>query len=478
MNNDSGRINNKAILLVDDEVAHLETLQRIFKREGYQVLDATSGRDALDIVRKHHVHLILTDLVMPKMSGVELLKACQTVSPETEVVVMTAFGTIETAVEAMKMGAYDFVTKPLKKVFITKVIRQALEKQNLLTENRRLRQQLETLRPHDIIGQSAAIVETLKVIRQAGPSSATVLLTGESGTGKELLARAIHRNSPRSQNPMVTINCAALPGNILESELFGCEKGAFTGADKRRQGRFEAADGGTVFLDEIGEMSIATQVKLLRIMQEGEFERLGSNETLRSDLRVVAATNKDLEKAVKEGSFREDLYYRMNVIRIEVPPLRERNGDIPLLVNFFLHRYAAKNDKTMEAVTSRALDALNRHSWPGNVRELENAIERAVVMSSSPVVDLGDLPPTLGNLTAEHNSSSFAADGRGVFIPIGTSMEDAEFRLLKETLQATHGDKGLAAKILGVATRTIYRKLSSFEKEYNGADESEVPSSV
>ncbi len=454
---------SKTVLLVDDEQSHLESLERIFQREGYHTLCAASGKEALELLRQHHVHVMLTDLVMPGMSGSELLKACRTVSPETEVVMMTAYGTIETAVEAMKDGAYDFITKPLKKVFITKVVRQALEKQKLMLENRTLREQLESMRPHDIIGQSPAIVETLTTIRQAGPSSATVLLSGESGTGKELLARAIHRASPRSEHAFVAVNCAALPEGILESELFGYERGAFTGADRRREGRFEAAHQGTLFLDEVGEMSPATQVKLLRILQDGEFERLGSNETIKVDLRLVAATNQDLEQAVAGGKFREDLYYRLNVIHVRVPPLRERSGDVPLLANFFLRRYAKKNDKAVEGVTARAMDAMANYSWPGNVRELENVIERAVVLSSDAIIDLDDLPRNLTGLSSL--TSEKTMEGRGVYVPVGTSMEDAERMLLMETLKATGGDKNLAAKLLGVATRTIYRKLGSKDKD-------------
>jgi two-component system response regulator HydG len=454
---------SKTVLLVDDEQSHLESLERIFQREGYHTLCAGSGQAALELLRQHHVHVMLTDLVMPGMSGSELLKACRTVSPETEVVMMTAYGTIETAVEAMKDGAYDFITKPLKKVFITKVVRRALEKQKLMLENRTLREQLESMRPHDIIGQSPAIVETLTTIRQAGPSSATVLLSGESGTGKELLARAIHRASPRSEHAFVAVNCAALPEGILESELFGYERGAFTGADRRREGRFEAAHQGTLFLDEVGEMNPSTQVKLLRILQDGEFERLGSNETLKVDLRLVAATNQDLEQAVAGGKFREDLYYRLNVIHVRVPPLRERSGDVPLLANFFLRRYAKKNDKVVEGVTARAMDAMGNYSWPGNVRELENVIERAVVLSGDAIIDLDDLPQNLTGLSSL--DSDKAMEGRGVYVPVGTSMENAERMLLRETLKATGGDKNLAAKLLGVATRTIYRKLGSKDKD-------------
>ena len=463
---------SKTVLVVDDEQSHLESLERIFKKEGYHTLRALSAKEALDLLRQHHVHVMLTDLVMPAMDGSELLRACKTVSPETEVVIMTAYGTIETAVEAMKDGAYDFITKPLKKVFITKVVRQALEKQKLLLENRELREQLQTLRPHDIIGQSPAMVQTLKIIQQAGPSSATVLLTGESGTGKELMARAIHRASPRADRPFVAVNCAALPESILESELFGYERGAFTGADRRRAGRFEAADKGTLFLDEVGEMSGSSQVKLLRVLQEGEIERLGSNQPVRVDLRLVAASNQDLEQLVKEGRFREDLYYRLNVIHVQVPPLRERAGDIPLLANFFLRRYAAKNDKPVEGITGRAMDALGRHGWPGNVRELENVIERAVVLSSDAVIDLDDLPGSLSGLSSV--TSEQTVDGRGVYLQVGTTLEEAELVLLRETLKATGGDKNLAAKLLGVATRTIYRKLGALEEKDRATPGSEA----
>ncbi len=461
----------KTILLVDDEKAHLESLEKIFEKEGYHTLSADNVKQALEILRKYHVHVVLTDLVMPGMSGRDLLKTCRSVSPETQVIIMTAYGTIEAAVEAMKNGAYDFVTKPLKRVFISKVVQKALEMQALIRENRQLRGQLESLRPHDIIGQSPAIVGTLKIVRQAGPSSATVLLSGESGTGKELLARAIHQSSLRADKPFVTVNCAALPESILESELFGYEKGAFTGASHRRQGRFEAAHQGTLFLDEVGEMSPSMQVKLLRVLQEGEIERLGSNETIGVDLRLVAATNQDLDQAVKKGVFREDLYYRLNVIRVHIPPLRDRRGDVSLLANFFLRRYCSKNHKTIEGMTGRALDTLNRYSWPGNVRELENVIERAVVLSTRNVIDLDDLPDTLIGLSASMHDK--VLEGRGVYIPVGTSLEEAERLLLEETLKATDGDKNLAANLLGVATRTIYRKLGNKDREEAAAAERE-----
>jgi len=282
------------------------------------------------------------------------------------------------------------------------------------------------------------------------------------------LARAIHRCSSRAEQSFVAVNCAALPESIMESELFGYEPGAFTGANSRREGRFEAAHGGTLLLDEVGELSVPTQVKLLRVLQEGEFERLGSSQTCKVDIRLLAATNQDLKKAVQEGRFRQDLYYRLHVIPIEVPPLRERTGDVPLLANFFLRRYAKKNDKEIQAITAGAMDALARHSWPGNVRELENVIERAVVLSTGSVIDLADLPGPVSQLSGI--SSSKSVEDRGVYLSVGTSLEDAEMALLRETLKATGGDKNLAAKILGVATRTIYRKLGSNEQDEGGAD--------
>ena len=461
----------RTVLIVDDESGHLESLQRIFEKEGYHTLTAVSGEKALELLRQHHVHVLLTDMIMPGMGGGELLKACRAISPETEVVMMTAFGTIERAVEAMRDGAYDFVTKPLKKVLITKVVRRAMEKQNLLLENRTLRAQLESIRPSDIIGQSPAIVDTLKIIRQAGPSSATVLLSGESGTGKEILARAIHRASPRVNHPFIAVNCAALPEGILESEMFGYEPGAFTGAARRRQGRFEAAHQGTLFLDEVGEMAPSLQVKLLRVLQEGEFERLGSNDPVKVDVRLVAATNQKLPELIKLGRFREDLFYRLNVIHIEVPPLRERPGDVSLLANFFLRRYAKKNDKPMSGITARAMDVLNRHSWPGNVRELENVIERAVVLSLDAVIDVDDLPGTMH--TGSESGQEKSGESRAIRLSIGTPLEECERILIRETLKVTGGDKNLAAKLLGVATRTIYRKLDALDKGASSPEEEE-----
>ena len=441
------------LLVVDDEASNLESLERIFAREGLTVLSAHDGREALEVVRKRRVDVVLTDLMMPGISGVDLLKAVKQLSAETETVVMTAYGTVEAAVEAMREGAYDFITKPLKRAHVIRVVSKALEKQSLIVENRTLKAQLEATRRRPIVGQSLAMRRTLEVVQQAAPSMATVLLLGESGTGKELLARQIHELSPRAARPFVPVNCAAIPEGILEGELFGYEKGAFTGAVARRDGRFALADGGTLFLDEIGEIPLSVQVKLLRVLQEGEIERLGGK-SQKIDIRLVAATNKDLRKAVADGTFREDLYYRLNVIAVNVPPLRDRRDDIPLLVDHFLARFREKNGKAVSGCTRAALDVLTEHDWPGNVRELENAMERAVVLTKSTVVDVEDLPREVRGAPPVAGGSA-----RALTFEIGTPLADIEMRVIHETLRHTKGDKRLAAQLLGIATRTIYRKL-------------------
>jgi two-component system response regulator HydG len=445
------------ILVVDDEKGILDSLRRIFTREGHSVVTARSGEEALEVLRQQSVHVVVTDLMMPEMSGSDLLKACRTVAPEAEVIVMTAYGTVENAVAAMKDGAYDFVTKPLKRAQMVRTVTKALEKRNLVLENRALRAELEAARGYGaIVGSSPALRRTLDVIAQAAPSEATVLVMGESGTGKELLARALHQGSRRVNKSFVTVNCAALPESIIEAELFGYEKGAFTGAVTSREGRFAAADGGTVFLDEIGELAPQVQVKLLRVLQQGEVERLGGR-TLRVDVRVVAATNKNLTEEVKQGRFREDLYYRLNVISIDVPPLRHRLEDVPLLAEHFLARFREKNRKKVSGFTSEAMERLASYGWPGNVRELENAVERAVVMTRGEVIDVTDLPPEV--------REGPTYDGRVISFPIGTPLEEIERRVILETLRRAEGDKRLAAQLLGIATRTVYRKLEAFRAE-------------
>ncbi len=439
------------VLVVDDEPELCRALGKLLTRNGFRVATAGDGEEALKLLRQEQVHLVLTDLIMPRMGGLDLLKAGKVISPETEFVIISGHGTIETAVDAMKLGAYDFVEKPFTTAITLKTVRQALERQRLQAENLELRRRLEEIQgTHDIIGRSDVMRQAMETARQVATSTATVLLTGESGTGKEVFADAIHGWSERCDKAMVKVSCAALPETLLEAELFGYEPGAFTGAVGQRVGRFESAHGGTLFLDEVGEMSFTTQVKLLRVLQEGVFERLGSNQEQAVDVRLLAATNADLAQKVERGEFREDLFYRLNVINVELPPLRARGEDVILLANYFLHIYAQKNDKELGGFTRQAVEALSRHSWPGNVRELENCIERCAVLSKGPFVDVDVLPPTV-----LAGKSRFEQ----VTIPVGTPLRQAEMQLIEATLRSTGGDKDTAARILGITARTIYRKL-------------------
>jgi DNA-binding NtrC family response regulator len=439
-----------SVLIVDDEAANLESLERIFAREGMRTFTAPSAPRALEVCRQHRIHVVLTDLMMPGMDGIALIKALATVAPDAEVVVMTAYGTVETAVQAMREGAYDFVEKPLKRVQIVKSVRKAAEHQALLSENRDLKRELTQLKHKSIVGSSAALRKALSIASQAAPSTANVLVLGESGTGKELLARHVHEHSGR-KGEFVAVNLAALPESIVESEIFGHEKGAFTGATARREGRIAQASGGTLFLDEIGELSPHVQVKLLRVLQEGEYEPLGGR-TEHADFRLVTATNRELAKEVTQGRFREDLFYRLNVIAVTCPPLRERSEDIPLLVDHFVDNYCRKNARAALRVTREALDRLTGYHWPGNVRELENVIERAVVLSTDTELRESDLPEPIATATPRERALTF---------PLGTPLEEIERRVIHATLEHTGGDKRLAAQLLGIATRTIYRKLDA-----------------
>jgi two-component system response regulator HydG len=439
-----------SVLIVDDEAANLESLERIFAREGMRTFTAPSAPRALEVCRQHRIHVVLTDLMMPGMDGIALIKALATVAPDAEVVVMTAYGTVETAVQAMREGAYDFVEKPLKRVQIVKSVRKAAEHQALLSENRDLKRELTQLKHKSIVGSSAALRKALSIASQAAPSTANVLVLGESGTGKELLARHVHEHSGR-KGEFVAVNLAALPESIVESEIFGHEKGAFTGATARREGRIAQASGGTLFLDEIGELSPHVQVKLLRVLQEGEYEPLGGR-TEHADFRLVTATNRELAKEVTQGRFREDLFYRLNVIAVTCPPLRERSEDIPLLVDHFVDNYCRKNARAPLRVTREALDRLTGYHWPGNVRELENVIERAVVLSTDTELRESDLPEPIATATPRERALTF---------PLGTPLEEIERRVIHATLEHTGGDKRLAAQLLGIATRTIYRKLDA-----------------
>lgn len=446
----------KKVLVVDDEVGIRESIKRILGRQGFDVITASNGEDAFKIIRKQDIDLLITDIRMAGMDGVDLLKVCKSVSPTTEVIMITGYASVDTAVETMKLGAYDYITKPFKKAELLKAVNKAIEKQTLSLDNIQLKKRLEELDKGMLVGVSSHNMrEVIDLVQQVAPSQATVLILGESGTGKEVIANLIHRMSPRGSRPMVKVNCAALPETLIEAELFGYEKGAFTGAVSSREGRFEAADMSTIFLDEVGEIPPEVQVKLLRILQEGKLERLGSNKTITVDTRIIAATNKDLETMMKQGGFREDLYWRLNVISIHLPPLRERKEDIPALVQYFLTRFARKNNKDIKGIEAKAMDVLLGYEWPGNVRELENVIERCVVLDRDSVIATDDLPSELvkdETRKVDH-----------VTIKLGTPLEEVEKILMEEALRYTKGDKNLAAKLLGVSTRTLYRKLGKEE---------------
>jgi two-component system response regulator HydG len=447
------------ILLVDDHKSFRDSLAKILSAEGFRVFPADDGEEALDILRKESIHLVLSDLKMPKMDGVELLKVAKTIRPDIEIVLMTGYGTVDTAVTAMKDGAFDYIQKPFKPREILKLVRKAVEKLSLVLENRLLQERIKDFQKVEkIVGRSPAMKHILEIVAQVAPSSATVLIQGESGTGKEVIGQGIHDLSPRARNPFVKVSCAALPETLLEAELFGYERGAFTGAIARKEGRFELANGGTLFLDEIGEVSPTVQVKLLRVLQVGEFERLGGTKTIRADVRIVAATNINLLEAVERKTFREDLYSRLNVITLTLPPLREREGDIPLLAHHFLEIFKEKNNKAVKGFTQEAMEVMLQYPWPRNVRQLENAIERAVVLTRSELITPGDLPPeilkTIGLL-----------DEKTLSIPLGTPLEAIEKRVIEETLRFSRGDKNLASKILGISARTIYRKMEEDKKE-------------
>jgi two-component system response regulator HydG len=442
------------VLVVDDEPSNLASIEKIFQRDGMRVLTADGAKAALDLVRSRRVEVVLTDLMMPGVSGLELLRALKQLAPDTEVVMMTAYGTVETAVQAMREGAYDFVEKPLKRMTIIKSVRKAAERHSLVAENRSLRQEIKLLTKREIVGSSPALRRVLDVATQAAPSTATVLVLGESGTGKELVARFIHDHSARARAPFVAVNCSAIPETILEAELFGHERGAFTGALSRREGRFAKAAGGTLFLDEIGELAPSVQVKLLRVLQEGEYEPVGGD-TVRADVRIVAATNKDLRAEVAAGRFREDLFYRLNVIAITAPPLRTRREDVPLLVDHFLGVYCAKNNRARLEAGRDVQQLLVDYSWPGNVRELENVIERAVVLCRSDHLTPDDLPDFIREAPAAEPST--------LTFSVGTPLDEVERRLIRETLRHARGDKSVAAQLLGISTRTIYRKLGELE---------------
>jgi two-component system NtrC family response regulator len=441
------------ILVIDDEPTQLELVGGFLRKQGFEVVAAASGRAAVARFKQEPFDLVLTDQRMPDLSGLDVLEAVRAASPETAVVIMTAYGTIETAVSAVKAGAADYLAKPLNLDELLHRIHQIQDRRRLLTENRELRAALaERHRVEGIIGESGAMQEMLSVVRRVAPSDATVLIRGESGTGKELIARALHYASPRAARPLVKVNCAALAESLLEAELFGHEKGAFTGAVTARKGRFELADGGSLFLDEIGDLPAHLQVKLLRVLQEREFERVGSSRPVKVDVRLLAATHRNLEALVREGRFRDDLYYRINVVTIQLPPLRERREDVPLLIDHFLRAFADKNGKSIRGLTREAREALLRYDYPGNVRELENLIERAVVLTRDDVIDLTDLPLTLEAQAAEPES------GAGLV----AAVEGLERRMIREALAKADGIQTRAAELLGIGERVLRYKLKKY----------------
>ena len=443
-----------SILVVDDEPPQLELISGFLKKQGFEVTLAESGEKALQIFRRESFDLVLTDQRMPNLSGLDLLKAVRAVNPETPVIVVTAYGSIETAVSAIKAGATDYLTKPLNLDELLHRIEKVREHHRLVLENRDLREELgERHRIEGIIGESGRMLEVFSLVRRVAPSEATVLIRGESGTGKELIAKAIHFASPRASGPLVKVNCAALPETLLESELFGHEKGAFTGAFVTRKGRFEVASGGTIFLDEIGDLPTHLQAKLLRVLQEREFERVGSSKPISIDVRILAATHRDLERLLKAGQFRDDLYYRLNVVTIVLPPLRERRQDLPLFMDHLLRVFAEKNGKKIRGFTSEAREALLRYDYPGNVRELENIIERASVITRSDVIGRADLPISIQEPEVEVINSE-------TDLPV--VVERLERRMIREALARSGGVQTRAAEQLGITERALRYKLKKY----------------
>jgi len=437
------------ILVVDDEAIVRESLGDWFKDAGYQVFTAESGHEALEVIEREKPGIMIADLVMPSMDGIELMKRAKVQQPGIEVIIITAYASIPTAIAAMKEGAYDYIEKPFSPERAELLVEKLSEYRELVEENISLRQRLEDhYRFENIITKSPKMQRLIELIKVVGKSNATVLITGESGTGKELVARAIHSQSHRHNKPFIAVSCAALPESLLESELFGHEKGSFTGAYTQKKGKFEFANGGALFLDEIGEMSANIQVHLLRVLEEKEFTRVGGNEPIRVDVRVISATNKDLRKAIEKQEFREDLYYRLNVVNIELPPLRERKEDIPLLAEHFLNKFASENRKEVTGFSPDAMEFLLDYDWPGNVRELENAIERAVILAEDSLITIADLPQK--NLSLAYSTTPRKA------------LKEVEKEHILNVLRETGENYSEAARILGVSRMTLYKKAKEY----------------
>ncbi len=444
------------ILVIDDEKNIREGLAADFEMDGYSVKVAADGREGLDYLAKGDIDLVITDLRMPGITGEEVLRHVTTEMPGIPVIVLTGHGSIDAAVQAMRDGAYDFLTKPLNLDQLGMIVKRALENRELKLQHKQLLKEVGTKKQLDnIIGKSAEMQRLLTTVRKVADSKASVLVTGESGVGKEVIADALHNLSGRRDKACIKVHCAALSETLLESELFGHEKGAFTGADSMHKGRFELAHGGTIFLDEIGEINQSVQIKLLRVLQEKKFERVGGSQTIEVDVRVIAATNRNLEEEVKAGRFREDLYYRLNVIHLEVPPLRERKDDIPLLISAFLDEFNRENGKTVTGFSQAAKSALYKYDWPGNIRELRNCVESAVVMAGGSEIALEDLPPTV----------SRASRAESISVPMGITLDEAEKLIIEENLAANKGNKSKTADLLGIGRKTLHRKLAEYGLE-------------
>jgi len=447
------------ILVVDDEKNIRSGLAKVLEMDGYDVLQAQDGQEAMKLLVKEDIDLIITDLKMPKLSGEELLKRVVSSYPAIPVLILTGHGSVDSAVEAMHNGAYDFLTKPVNIERLELLLKRALSRRELARKHQELEAELSRLEKKrggmEILGKSAPMQRIFEMINQVAPTRASVLITGESGTGKELVADALHYQSPRKEKPLIKVHCAALSESLLESELFGHEKGAFTGAAAMRKGRFELADGGTIFLDEIGEINQSVQIKILRVLQEKSFERVGGEKTINVDVRIIAATNKDLKKEVEEGRFREDLYYRLNVVNIHLPPLRERVEDIPLLAVRFLKESAEENGKEVLGIDPGAMMALRSYRWSGNVRELRNVIESAVVLSRGKYITLEDLPPHI----SEQSDKDF------IKVPFGIPMAEVEKIVIRANLIALGGNKSRTAEVLGIGRKTLHRKIHEYGLE-------------
>ena len=451
------------ILVVDDDGVARELLADALKKEGYEVEAFSSGEEAIERGRRGQVDLVLTDLKMGTVDGLTVLREFKRFSPDTSIVLLTSFGSLEGAIEAIKQGAYDYLAKPFKKEEIKLVVQRSLNHSQLVRENARYRDELKGREDWSpLVGSSPAMLEVYKLVARVSEGRSTVLLQGESGTGKELIARAIHANSRRREKPFIPVNCGALPDTLLESEMFGYEKGAFTGAVGTKAGLFEAANGGTLFLDEIGDLSPALQVKLLRVMQDQEVRRVGGTTSLKVDVRIIVATNRDLEQFVKEGKFRDDLYYRLNVVRITLPTLVERKEDIPMLAHHFLQKYAGGSARAVRGFLPDTMALLKQYRWPGNVRELENAIERAVSLSHGPLLTPDDLPAALRQPESRVGDKPEVSDQQDT---VCMTLEEVEKRHLIRVLKETKGNKVKAAKILGIDRRTLYRMAERFGLE-------------